>query len=828
MKKSKAITVKHFIGKMACALLVVLGLLVTFSQESQAAKPNGTVPPVSSLAAKALSETQVGLSWSYSDAGSINGYSIERSQNSTSGFQTIATAASQSTSFGDAPLSGGKSYYYRMRAFKKTGKSVSYSSYSPVAAATTPVTADVTAPTVSISSPASGTTFTSAQTVSIAVSAQDNVGVSKVELYDGTTLMGTDSAAPYSFSWAITSANNGSHSFTAKAYDAAGNSTVSSPAGLNVNIASSTTTTPGSFEFSASAYSVSEGAGKVDITIKRVGGSAGAVTVDWRTNGVTATFDQDYGSFTWTTVAFADGQTQITKSISIINDSQVEGDEAFNVSLDNPTGGATLGGVAIAGITIKDDDATSADTTAPTVSISSPAGGTTYTSAQMVPVAVSAQDNVGVSKIELYDGATLVGTDSTAPYAFSLSITAAGNGTHSLTAKAYDAAGNSKISAATVVAVDIASAVSTIFYGYHPSLGANDDPYAAPYGGVSRYVDPARGANSGNGSISSPWKDLQYAMTHATAGDTIYLRGGVHNYGITINGNVAATQQKPLEVRSYPGEWAIIDGTNIANGNLVRLFNESWIIFRNFEIRNSDKTKVSNGIYAENLTDCEFHNIYMHNNNGAGFSSKELYRVKFYNCTAIDNVDTQTSGDSADGFSVTSGQSNYFYRCVAIGNSDDGYDFWAASNHYLEDCVSASNGLGTGGDGNGFKLGKPDQSPNPESRGGSHTLVRCIALKNRFRGYSENATINGSVLSGCIAYSSGQNWELPSAAHNVTNGVSFDGNGDKIGSSTNVVASKGQGFGGAVYVSDYESVNLADMNNQTAGRRFFYPVRDLF
>ncbi len=366
-----------------------------------------------------------------------------------------------------------------------------------------------------------------------------------------------------------------------------------------------------------------------------------------------------------------------------------------------------------------------------------------------------------------------------------------------------------------------------IFYGYDKSIGAGDDPYAAPYGGVSRYVSPS-GSDHGTGSYLFPWQHIQYAMTHANAGDTIYLRGGVYDSIIDINGNVSASALYPLEVRSYPGEWAIIDGTNTSGGNLFRIFNASWVIFRNFEVRNSGKNRVSNGFYVENVTDCEWHNIYMHDNNGAGFSSKELYRCKFYNCTAKNNVDTQTAGDSADGFSITSGKKNEFYRCVAIGNSDDGYDNWAASSHYFEDCVAANNGKGKGGDGNGFKLGKADPAPYQGLRGGKHTLVCCIALGNRFRGYSENGTTNGSVLTGCIAYASGQNWELPNAPHKVTHCISFGGTGDMIGPATTVVESKGQGFGGTVHTSDFESVDLADMNNQSLGHRFFFPTAIMF
>src|SRR5262249_39152032 len=89
-----------------------------------------------------------------------------------------------------------------------------------------------------ISSPACGTTYATPQTVTVIASASDNVGVAKVEFYDGTTLKGTSTTSPYSYGWSITSANDGTHAWTAKAYDAAGNSTVSAICSLTINVPS--------------------------------------------------------------------------------------------------------------------------------------------------------------------------------------------------------------------------------------------------------------------------------------------------------------------------------------------------------------------------------------------------------------------------------------------------------------------------------------------------------------------------------------------------------------------------------------------------------------
>lgn len=372
-------------------------------------------------------------------------------------------------------------------------------------------------------------------------------------------------------------------------------------------------------------------------------------------------------------------------------------------------------------------------------------------------------------------------------------------------------------------------AESETLYGYCKSIGTNDNPAVAPYGGVARYVDPVKGENSGNGSITSPWADLEYALKTANAGDTIFLRDGIHNYAVHINGNVASKAESPIEVRSYPGEWAIIDGNGIGGGNIIRLINVSWIIFRNFEVRNSDPTRISSGIYAEMVSDSKFYNLLLRNNNGSGFSARKLFRSSFHNCTSTDNFDLQTDGNSADGFSITSGADNSFYRCIAIGNSDDGFDTWASVGNHFEDCIAADNGRGLLGNGMGFKLGKPDTSPNIESRGGGHTLIRCIALGNRFRGFSENSTDHGSRFIDCIAFDNAQNWELPNAPHYIERSVSLEGVDDRVGPATRVVSGRGGGFGNRVVeVADFESVALTDMNNTTQGNRFFHPLRPLF
>jgi hypothetical protein len=102
---------------------------------------------------------------------------------------------------------------------------------------------DTTPPTVSLTAPSGGATVSG--TTSITANASDNVGVTSVQFkLDGSNLGSADTTSPYSFSWDTTGASNGSHTLTAVASDAAGNTTTSSSVSVTVSNSTPDTTPP--------------------------------------------------------------------------------------------------------------------------------------------------------------------------------------------------------------------------------------------------------------------------------------------------------------------------------------------------------------------------------------------------------------------------------------------------------------------------------------------------------------------------------------------------------------------------------------------------------
>ena len=86
----------------------------------------------------------------------------------------------------------------------------------------TPLPADVTAPTVTIISPADGALLAKKQRID--AQAIDDVRVARVEFYVNGSLLGTDTSSPYSVTWNTQSAKRGANVIEAVAYDSSGNS----------------------------------------------------------------------------------------------------------------------------------------------------------------------------------------------------------------------------------------------------------------------------------------------------------------------------------------------------------------------------------------------------------------------------------------------------------------------------------------------------------------------------------------------------------------------------------------------------------------------------
>ena len=351
---------------------------------------------------------------------------------------------------------------------------------------------DTQPPVVSVSE--SGTSGS----VTFAASATDNVGVTRVEFDVDGALIGTDTAAPYTLAYDSTKLANGTHSLVAKAYDAAGNVGTSGTAAFSINNGTGGGGTtvqilgnPGFETGTASPWVASSGVVDSSTSEAAHGGSWKAwldgygsshtdtlyqqVAIDPTATAASLTFwlHIDTAETTTTTandtlkvqIRNASGTVQATlATYSNLNAASGFVQKTFDLSAYK---GQTLQ-VYLVGAEnasnqtsfVVDDFAlnittSGSDTTPPTVSAteSGTSGAITFNA--------SATDNVGVTKVEFYVDGGLKGTDTASPYTMTLDSTTLANSSHSLIAKAYDAAGNVGTSTTVSFSVNNSSGTPT-------------------------------------------------------------------------------------------------------------------------------------------------------------------------------------------------------------------------------------------------------------------------------------------------------------------------------------------------------------------------------
>ena len=127
---------------------------------------------------------------------------------------------------------------------------------------------------------------------------------------------------------------------------------IGSPGSSTVSISGDATAQVGSIQLSGSTYSAAQTAGTATITVNRIGGSAGAVSVAYSTANATAISGTDYtaanGVLDW-----ADGDASSkTFDVAISTANTFVGNKTFSVALSDPRSGVALGSPASAVVTI--------------------------------------------------------------------------------------------------------------------------------------------------------------------------------------------------------------------------------------------------------------------------------------------------------------------------------------------------------------------------------------------------------------------------------------------------------------------------------------------
>jgi hypothetical protein len=303
-------------------------------------------------------------------------------------------------------------------------------------------------PVVSITSPANSASFTAPASITINSTATDADGtIVQVDFYSGSTYLGSDPNSPYSFTWSNVAA--GTYSLTAVATDNNGGVTTSAPISVTVNgggnnvapTVSITSPANGATFTAPASITINANAADADGTVSSVAFYNGTALL-----GTDATAPY---SFVWTNVAAG---TYGLTARATDNNGAVTVSAAISVTVNG------------------------AGNVLPTVSLTSPTNGATFTAPASITINATAADADGtISSVAFYNGSTLLGSDATSPYSFAWTNVAAG--TYTLTAKATDNSGAVTTSAAISVTVNGAGNVAPTV---SITLPANNATFTAP------------------------------------------------------------------------------------------------------------------------------------------------------------------------------------------------------------------------------------------------------------------------------------------------------------------------------------------------------------
>jgi nitrite reductase/ring-hydroxylating ferredoxin subunit len=290
------------------------------------------------------------------------------------------------------------------------------------------------APTITLSSSSNNVVANGIITLAASASAKTGT-ISKVEFFDGATLIGTVNAAPFNLPVNITAANNGAHSYTAKATDSSGNSATSTPAvAVTVNI----TTAAPTITLTSSSNSVAA-AGSVTLTA--------IVTPD---PAVTISKVDFYDSASATPTVPVFTKTVAPYTYAPAYTSANNGTHNYTAKATDSSGKSTISTPVVVTVNIP--------VVAPTVLLTASPNGTVLTAGAIALSASVTPGSGTISTVEFFDGATSLGlgvltgttyTRSTPAY------TSANNGPKSYTAKVIASDGGTVTSTAVVVTLKI-------------------------------------------------------------------------------------------------------------------------------------------------------------------------------------------------------------------------------------------------------------------------------------------------------------------------------------------------------------------------------------
>lgn len=504
---------------------------------------------LTSLGARAQTTASVALAWNPDPVSGLVGYNLY--QGTASGSYTNQIAVGLNTNATVAGLAYGVKYFFAVTAFTRDGLESPYSNeinYTPAAVP------PPTPPAIVLSGPASGTSYSAPASVNFAAGVTPNGHqIAMVQFFNGSTLLAQQTAAPYAYTWSGVAA--GSYALSAKVIYDTTNSLASASVNITVAPAPSSSLTFASTSGTISPPFVA-GNGVIYQTVDVSNSGAGGVT-----NGGLAVYAFNIvtkGNYTvsasvnapnessksfWLNIdAMPTDPTMIwdcypytagfeTRTVSWRGTASWTNDQYSPKTFSLMPGTHQLiivgreANVQLGQITI----APVSTPAPPAIALTAPNTGSSFAAPATVNLAATVNPNGHtINQVQFFNGSTLLGQSSVAPY--TLSWANVGAGSYNLTASAlYDSGSSVSSSSASVTVtnpvtvppppwqgIDIGNAgvsgSATVSAGWYTVTGAGT------LGGSSDSFHFLYQPMSGNGELRAQITSVQNTSSSACAG----------------------------------------------------------------------------------------------------------------------------------------------------------------------------------------------------------------------------------------------------------------------------------------------------------------------
>ncbi|MFV2096069.1 cellulose binding domain-containing protein [Micromonospora sp. LOL_014] len=306
------------------------------------------------------------------------------------------------------------------------------------------------------------------------------------------------------------------------------------------------------------------------------------------------------------------------------------------------------------------------------------------------------------------------------------------------------------------------------------------------------------GNDANPGTVGAPLATLARAVTLASPGTTIAMRGGTYQFSTNVRIMKDGTAANPYTITSYNRERVVLDGEDLPHtpapvgGSIPNL--ERGVLHMEADYWRVRDLEIIHGPYAIFCRDCSnnvFERLVTRDNYESGLqiqgaaSNNQVIDLDSYG-----NRDPRKNGESADGLAIKegSGTGNVVRGVRLWNNSDDGFDAWEfASPILVEDSAAWGNGFNRWdlpnytGDGNGFKMGGGD--PDPAA---NHTIRNSFSFSNAVSGFIDNGNPGTITVDRTTAWNNGgSGYKFANSTSRLTANLAVgNGAGVSLGNST--------------------------------------------